>query len=296
MEIAIFWFVMAVAVTLVASSKGYSRFLWFFYGLLIWPIALVHILTLPKSAERIEEEKIKEGRIKCPSCSEWILGTAKSCPHCSSKLSSEKIAAARGGLEPAKGWEKERILEDAAYKIYLADTYRIEKHDLFDKYVCKDKMFDQLQEALNYAHEIDLEVASNPSLSKQEIGNMGPNKAFTYTLYRDGLCEVVHASGVSLIFESRDAAFLFFNHTKTEMNAVSEMKKWPQKESRERRTVVTRLDFSELKSTDQIKSAPFSYYDLYEMKNTDMYLQLDYGHRKVSSLDEAKEHLGIQAI
>ena len=46
MEILFLWLVMAVIVALVAKSRGQSAVAWFLYGLLIWPIALVHALLL----------------------------------------------------------------------------------------------------------------------------------------------------------------------------------------------------------------------------------------------------------
>lgn len=40
-----FWLVMGGVVAIIAKSKGKSAFLWFLYGFVIWPIALVHILV-----------------------------------------------------------------------------------------------------------------------------------------------------------------------------------------------------------------------------------------------------------
>lgn len=45
MEFLFFWLVMGGVVAIIANSKGKSALAWFFYGLLIWPIALVHILV-----------------------------------------------------------------------------------------------------------------------------------------------------------------------------------------------------------------------------------------------------------
>lgn len=51
MEMLIFWIIMAVIVGMIASSKGRNPVAWGLYGLLIWPIALVHIiLTKPEGA------------------------------------------------------------------------------------------------------------------------------------------------------------------------------------------------------------------------------------------------------
>lgn len=287
---------MAVVVAIVASSKGYSAFLWFLYGFVVWPIALVHILVLPKSTHKLEEEKVREGRIRCPSCSEWIFSTATSCPHCSKKIGAESKAAARGGLPASNIWTSQRNLEDAAYKIYLADTYSIEKHDLFDKYVCKDKMFDQLQEALDYAHELDLAVANNPALLKKETGRTGPQNNFSYSKYGDGSYEITHASGLSLMFESAHEAHLFFKFHLNEENVINEMSCWPQEpERRNSRRVITQLDLSNVEKKEKLKVGALSSYVLYRMRNGDLYLDLRYGHRKVGSLEEAKEHLGIKA-
>jgi len=54
-----FWIVMALAVAVIASTKGRSGFGWFFYGLVIWPVALAHVafirrLDAPVSAPAAE--------------------------------------------------------------------------------------------------------------------------------------------------------------------------------------------------------------------------------------------------
>lgn len=46
MELLFFWVVMAVIAGMIASSKGSSFFGFFLYGLLIWPIAIVHALLM----------------------------------------------------------------------------------------------------------------------------------------------------------------------------------------------------------------------------------------------------------
>jgi len=44
MALVVFWLIMAIIVAMVAKSRGRDAIGWFFYGLLIWPIALVHAL------------------------------------------------------------------------------------------------------------------------------------------------------------------------------------------------------------------------------------------------------------
>lgn len=42
------WLMMATIVAIIANSKGRSAIGWWFYGFLIWPIALTHILVKEK--------------------------------------------------------------------------------------------------------------------------------------------------------------------------------------------------------------------------------------------------------
>lgn len=42
----IVWFIMGALVAMVANSKGRNAALWFVYGFLVWPIALIHASRL----------------------------------------------------------------------------------------------------------------------------------------------------------------------------------------------------------------------------------------------------------
>lgn len=56
MEWIAFWIIMALIVAMVANNRGRSPYPWFFYGLLIWPIALTHILLTERPVPRSEED------------------------------------------------------------------------------------------------------------------------------------------------------------------------------------------------------------------------------------------------
>ena len=88
MEILLLWIVMGVVVAIIASSKGKSGFSWFIYGVIIWPVALVHILVTSATPESIEEKAAAEGRTPCPHCAELISRKAKICPHCQRDVNS----------------------------------------------------------------------------------------------------------------------------------------------------------------------------------------------------------------
>ena len=51
MELIVFWIIMAVIAGMIASSRGRSFFLFFLYGMAVWPIAIVHALLLRKIDE-----------------------------------------------------------------------------------------------------------------------------------------------------------------------------------------------------------------------------------------------------
>ncbi|OMG61361.1 hypothetical protein IL54_4711 [Sphingobium sp. ba1] len=51
MDLFVFWIIMAGIVAMIANSRGQSVASWFVYGLLLWPIALVHILFVNGGAK-----------------------------------------------------------------------------------------------------------------------------------------------------------------------------------------------------------------------------------------------------
>ena len=70
----------------IAQSKGKSFLAWWFYGALLFIIALPHSLLMKPEQKVIDQKKLKEGMKKCPHCAEIVKGEAKVCRYCNNKL------------------------------------------------------------------------------------------------------------------------------------------------------------------------------------------------------------------
>jgi hypothetical protein len=87
MGIIVFWLVMAGVVALIANSKGRSSGSWFLYGLLIWPIALVHVLVASPNQGKVDQTALAAGSMKkCPECAELVRPEARKCRYCGANL------------------------------------------------------------------------------------------------------------------------------------------------------------------------------------------------------------------
>jgi hypothetical protein len=82
---------------LIAKNKGYSFGTWWFYGFLIFIVALPHSLMLSPYAGSDFK--------KCPFCAEMIRADAIKCKHCGSSMDSKK-----GNYIPDKPIPKEEVV------------------------------------------------------------------------------------------------------------------------------------------------------------------------------------------
>jgi hypothetical protein len=66
----------------IAQGKGRDFGLWWFYGFLLFIVALIHSLALSPTDKALDQKAIAAGNLKCPHCAEWIKREAKVCRFC----------------------------------------------------------------------------------------------------------------------------------------------------------------------------------------------------------------------
>ncbi|MCY4408779.1 MAG: zinc ribbon domain-containing protein [Rhodospirillaceae bacterium] len=94
--ILVLWIVIPLAIGLVANSRGRSFIGWFLYALLIWPVALIHLLLIGRTEKGWERKARVEGRVHCPHCAEFIQRQARVCPHCRKDVRKSPATTAAG--------------------------------------------------------------------------------------------------------------------------------------------------------------------------------------------------------
>lgn len=77
--------------------------------------------------------------------------------------SGEVATASSSRPSPRKEWDvnHDRDLSSDVYRLWLAKHYEIERNDVFDRFVLGDRTFDNLDSALAYAHNLELQNISD---------------------------------------------------------------------------------------------------------------------------------------
>lgn len=86
MRLVIILFVFGWITAIIAKSKGRDFLLWCFYGILLFPFALIHAVILQKNIGTLDTKEQRQGLIKCPHCVEMIKLDAKQCQFCGRKI------------------------------------------------------------------------------------------------------------------------------------------------------------------------------------------------------------------
>lgn len=86
MRLVIILFIFGLITAIIARSKGRDFFLWWFYGILLFPFALIHAIVIEQNIETLETMQERQRLIKCPHCAEMIKPDAKLCRFCDRKI------------------------------------------------------------------------------------------------------------------------------------------------------------------------------------------------------------------
>jgi uncharacterized membrane protein YhaH (DUF805 family) len=94
-----------------------------------------------------------------------VLGLLETGSVKNNKVESAKTEKASSATFTSSGFDGEKDFKNDAYKIYLTKAYQIEKNDTLGKFICTERLFSTVDEALAYADYLE----KNKALKQQEI-------------------------------------------------------------------------------------------------------------------------------
>ena len=82
MEILVVAVLIGLIPAAIAKGKGHSFGLWWFYGAMLFIVALPHALIMKPDNSALERQRISGGEKKCAQCAELIKQDARVCRYC----------------------------------------------------------------------------------------------------------------------------------------------------------------------------------------------------------------------
>jgi len=149
------------------------------------------------------------------------------------------------------GFSGEKVLTNDGYKIYLVKQYKIEKNDVLGKFICDERLFDSIDEALVFASSLEspagetslkpvpIEIPEVPEIPEvivaiQEIHSV-QNKNLASTSSDPGISKIKLLIGILLLAV---VAFTFFEYSSS-TNSITDIRSL---DATELKSIRTRLD------------------------------------------------------
>lgn len=152
MGIVLFWFGLAIAVGVLASNRGRSGFTWFLISAVISPLlGFIFVLVM----ENLSAKQVVVIHADSPSKEVALEGDYRGAPE----------------------------LSNDSYKIYLTKRYGIQKNDVLGQYVIDEKLFSDIDSAIEFAHAREL-VWIERSEKQREYDRQHQAKSASYRLGR----------------------------------------------------------------------------------------------------------------
>lgn len=89
------WLSLAIIASIIGDAKGGDATGWFFYGLVLPPIAIAHAIVRHRTLAEEQNRHRLAGRVACRLCDEYISPNAVVCPFCQRNIERDETAAAQ---------------------------------------------------------------------------------------------------------------------------------------------------------------------------------------------------------